>query len=78
LGRAKKAPFSFPFSFSLFFRRIRSLLDSSSAILIVIAQLSLSRGKKEKLDVLFLVLGFRTDDAQKQLARVPSLYARYI
>jgi hypothetical protein len=38
--------------------------------------LSHSRGKKEKLDVLVWLLWFPTDDAQKQLARVPSLYAR--
>lgn len=38
--------------------------------------LSHSRGKKEKLDVLVWLLWFPNDDAQKQLARVPSLYAR--
>lgn len=40
--------FSFPFSRSLSFRRIRPLLDSSSAILIVIPRLSLSFAWKER------------------------------
>jgi hypothetical protein len=78
LGKSKGAPFSFPFSFSLFFRRIRSLLDSSSAILIVIPRLSLSRGKKEKWDVLFWLLWLPTDGAQKQMVLVPPLYGSYI
>ena len=78
LVKSKGAPFSFPFSFSLFFRRICSLLDSSSAILIVIPRLSLSRGKKEKWDVLFWLLWFPTDGAQKQMVLVLPLYGSYI
>ena len=78
LGKSKGTPFSFPFSFRPFFRRIRSLLDSSSAILIVIPRLSLSRGKKEKWDVLFWLLWFPTDGAQKQMVLVLPLYGSYI
>ena len=48
------------------------------AILIVIPRLSLSRGKKEKWDVLFWLLLFSTDGAQKQMVLVLPLYGSYI